>query len=350
LRSIAVVFLAVSSAAACLCCRAGPDVTRLVNGRPIEGHFIEPSAYSAYLQGALLEQNGGRAEAQKAYARAVTEDPNAAEAWARLGAIQCLHSPRQADAALARAARLGRNIEQVFIARSECELERGKAGSAVQSAEKAAELAPDDVEASLAVARALERAGRIEDARRWVHALALRSESSLSGLRATIDLAARTGTTPHGRLAGERIELLIASLGGRTSEEDARTALDNALAASDLSQARAAALRAHLSGSDLATRAYELGRFEIALEVASRVLGAEPGNTDARIVAIASAITLNDDRALERALIALPAERTPVGEGAAHVMEALLRRRLGEDAARAWSTATGSVATPAPPR
>lgn len=304
-------------------CHPGPEVTRLVDGRDIDGHYIPPEAYAAYLEGTLSAERGDDLAAARAFEAALAEDPDSGELWARLGAALCLRAPARAEAALARAESLAPELDDTWLARASCALRRGDPARAKASAERAVALSPGNPEATSAVAAALERLGDVAGAAAWRRALAARGER--------LDRAARPS------LAEPENEA--------TRSADA---LDRAIAAGDATAARALAVRARLPALAPALRAIELGRPELAVELVRPVAAADPVDTDARIVMLLAADLARDEDTFAASVAPLPELRTRPTPLAAALMQELLARRAGPRAARAWAEGWASTSTPAP--
>ena len=59
-----------------------------MNGRTVNGAYIEPEAYAAYTEGAYREARGEWAAAERAYRSAIEEDPDSPGIWLRLGVLE----------------------------------------------------------------------------------------------------------------------------------------------------------------------------------------------------------------------------------------------------------------------
>jgi tetratricopeptide (TPR) repeat protein len=315
-------------------CNPNEAVVRVVNGHEVPGRFIVPEAYAAYLEGVLAESRGDFALARAEYERANIEDPNSAEIWARLGAVLCTREHASADAAFARAEALGPATEDGPLAHAECALTRGDAAVAVTEGLRAAELAPNDVEASLVLSRAYEKRGNVVAARQWLRALELRTHPGIG----------RSSLPPGG---APQVEAAMAPAPTAKGETNPPSRLDAALVENDLERAKRLAVRERVPTSELALRAIRSGRVEFAEATANRALGAEPGSTDARIAALAGADFSHDERSFDDLVKRLPKARTEPTDLGARVMSELLLRRLGPEAARAFDRAYGGAAEPA---
>jgi hypothetical protein len=87
----------------------------------------------------------------------------------------------------------------------------------------------------------------------------------------------------------------------------------------------------------------ELGQSTVAKEAAELTLSAEPGNVDARVAALAVADLEHDEQGFRRWATKLPGDHEAPSALGARVMAALLARRVGADAARAFSEAWASA-------
>ena len=334
--------VAVLAAAGAAACGGESAVTRIVDGHAIDGHFIEPDAYAEYLDGVVLEARGDLKGAEAAYERALDAD-GAAEIWARLGKVRCRTARRASDDAFERAKWKGGNIAPVWVADAECALERGEIARAKSSAVRAASLEPKNAQASLLVVRALVSARDDEAAARWLRATRLLYPEA-AGLPSS--LAEVVGDGVPSAVSPPAVSRLDASWSG-PADESAIAAVDGALAAGDAAQAKAAAVRARLSNAALALRAVELGQIGLSKELSELTLAAEPGNVDARIAALAAADLSHDETALRKWATPLPELRDPPSAAAIRVMTALLYRRIGPGAARAFGEGMGRASSSA---
>jgi tetratricopeptide (TPR) repeat protein len=299
-------------------CRPAQEVTRVVDGRTIDGRFVSADAYAAYLDGTMRAERGDEAGAASAFRAALAEDPDSGEVWARLGAALCLREPKGADDALARAEQLAPELDGTWLALSDCAFRRGDAARARVSAERAVALSPDSPEATLAVIRALERLGDAARAAAWRRAYSTRTAVAL-------------GAAPGGRLEQPP----------STSE-----AVDRAIESGDAATARRLAVRARLPVLTVARRALSLGAPGVAVELARTVAAADPADTDARIVTLVAADLARDEATFLSSVSPLAEDRTPPTPDAASLMHELLERRVGAEAARAWLEAWTRARTP----
>ncbi|MDB4943924.1 MAG: Tetratricopeptide 2 repeat protein, partial [Labilithrix sp.] len=145
-------------------CARDPRVARVYDGHVVEGRFIAPDAYAAYLQGALADAAGDLPGALAAYRRAIDEDEEDPELEARVGDVQCRLDPKDpaADAAFTKARKIDPASAAALGAQARCELLRGHAAEATALAERAAEQDPHSASfAALALlADAKAEAGR----------------------------------------------------------------------------------------------------------------------------------------------------------------------------------------------
>ena len=70
-------------------CASTVPVERAYDGRVVEGRYIEPAAYAAYLQGAIAESAGDFKRALAAYTEAARVDPRSVETAQRIADVRC---------------------------------------------------------------------------------------------------------------------------------------------------------------------------------------------------------------------------------------------------------------------
>jgi Tfp pilus assembly protein PilF len=352
----------------------------MIDGRPVEGRFITEYAYALYAIAADAEAHGDLATALQAFEAAAVEDDESPQIWTRIGGLRCRISGQASKAAEAfdRARELDADYEPLSRERAICALRRGRLAEAQEHAARSVELDPNSEEPALLRASIAEAAGKRDEARRALHELVIRRPMSLHAWRALHALAIRMndaitsahaaakleqltfgaplsqrfgdGPSPEAGLAEAKDEAAIAAMDARSS----LMAIDAALAAGDLPQARRLGRRARILPSELAVRAAALGRADVARAQAELVLGADPSESSARI-ALAVAADLGRDAALlERALTDFPtASGPPLPQPsplARLLFAELLERRASAEAARLWLGPEGLKGAPDPSR
>jgi tetratricopeptide (TPR) repeat protein len=255
-----------------------------------------------YLEGTIAEARGDRKAAAARYRAVLAEDPDAAEAWARLGATQCLDARAEADTALARARALAPDLSEPFRATAECDLARGEFAPAATAAQAALARAPEDPDVSAVLVSALEHAGHVDEARRVRRALEL--------------------------LYGEAPE-----------KSDSPSALREAVADGNLARVESAALSAHSPLADVDVAAIAAARPDLAEALATRALISDPGDVDAKVIVLLAADLGQKEDILVRQATSLPVDRTTPSDVSTRFMEELLARRVGDGAARAFHDA-----------
>ncbi|MDP9000021.1 MAG: hypothetical protein M3O46_07915 [Myxococcota bacterium] len=131
---------------------------RAYDGYVVDGRFIEPAAYTAFLRGATAEASGDMKAALGAYADAARMDPKGVEIWTRIGEVRCHIDVRddQADGSFARALTQDARYAPAWAAKSKCALARGDIVSAREAARPAAQLDPAADGANVLLARTRE--------------------------------------------------------------------------------------------------------------------------------------------------------------------------------------------------
>lgn len=351
MKKLAIVLAALPAAA---CGFGSTSVVRVVDGRPIEGRFIDTATYALYARGAYHEQHGELAHARAAYAAAAERDPKSAAIWTRLGAVQCAGKDPGYERSFAVAANEDPTYAPLWRERATCALGRGKPRRAVEAAETAVLLEPEDEQNSLVLARALDRDGRTDDALRWLHALTVARPRAVAAWTLLQAIAKRRGRDAERLRAAQALAELSATDPTRAAgephpspaPESELDALDRALGAGELTRARRLAVTAGVRADRLAVRAAALGSAGAAGEQAELVLAADPTNGNAWVAALVAADLDGDPERFRRALDALAREALPPEPLAARLMAALLARRVGADAARAWLEAYGELPPP----
>ncbi len=332
-------------AALCAGCGLGSgSVVRVVDGQEIQGRAIGTDAYAAYTRGMLFELAEKYSEAEREYLLAVESDPSSPELWSRLGAVRCHLAGRTgASDALARAQQLDPEYGPLFVAKAECARTEGNIRGALEHARKAVTLDPKHPAALETLLSTLTAAGKNREALDWAIALALEhgSPSAWQRVARLSDQLSDSAWTKH---ASDRARASRAAMarggGGQPSCDDATLReLDGALVAGKLGHARDLANRCRVTPGVLASRAAALGATKVALTQALHVLAADPANGDAR-VALWVAADLSGDSLPEPPL---EGAAVPVGPLSVRLMAEMLRRRTGDEAARAWIAAAPAL-------
>jgi tetratricopeptide (TPR) repeat protein len=332
----------------CACSWGTTTVVRSVNGRTIEGRFINDTAYALYARGALLEAQGDLQAASLAYARALDEDPDSAELWTRLGAVRCKSKRSDAWQAFERASAIDPEYEPLWSEKATCHLAAGQLALALGEAKTAVRLDPNRVATSLLVISIYEKSGRGADAGRWLYALAVRSPQSVMVYRAMRDFALRHADRVRERQTREGLAGIDPESAPGFSDDDARRMLkkniDDALIGADVDRALKFAVLAHVAPGEVALRAAALGGAETALTLARRLLAADPSNADAWVAALVSLDLLRQKDAFQQMLATWELVGPPGALGA-RLFAALLERRVDAGAAQTWLAAYGPLPT-----
>jgi tetratricopeptide (TPR) repeat protein len=311
---------ALALAVVLMACASTSPVERVYGGSSLQGRYIEPGAYAAFLRGAIAEAGGdarGALEAYQAAAELYSESP---EIWTRLGAVRCVADRRDgnADEAFARAATLDPTYGKGWEARSKCALARGDSAGSLAAAARAAALDASADEANAILARGAA-AGHDAATREQLVALTLTSQAPLvawdalgrwaesrgdvalwvRALRSVVrldttrrDAVARASEQLAG--AGDIAEARsLAAAAVETGDQPlplarhplaARLAVDEAIARGKAATVSVRASRARLSLEEAAARALLLGKPDVARELASEVVRADPFALGASLV------------------------------------------------------------------
>jgi Tfp pilus assembly protein PilF len=308
LRQAVVCGTVVLAAASGLGCNVlEPPVVRSVDGVATEGRFIEPDAYALYAVAALREARGQWNEALTMYQRALEVDGHGPEIKTRIGAVACkLRQNALADRAFASAARAASDYGPLWFEQALCKKARGELDAAQAAALEAVRLDPERFEASLLAADLADLRGDRALAWQLRDALATHAPKSLAVQRSILAAATKSGDTAR----AARARAALAELPASTATAQAPAGVPRAL------------------------EALERGDISAAKREAARLLGADPGNGDALIIAL-SVADLEQDHAAFSALLAQSAEPgTPASPAVLSTLAALLSRRVSAQAAQ----------------
>jgi hypothetical protein len=309
-------------------CVGDPKVVRVYDGRIVEGTYIPPEAYAAYLRGALADEAGDLKGAASFYEQAVREDDEDAETWTRLGDVRCRLDPKSnsADEAFDKAKKIDGAYASLLAARSRCAVARGKQADALQYARAAVEADATNAEMeALHVSVLAKQGGERAPGRERAIALTLASGERPAAWEALAawgrakgdaDLIARgleglVRTAPMRLREVEEGALELLGLGfaaharrvaasitdaprdrlvvGPRDETVARLAVDEALLRGDQAAAERRATRGHVSLPEVAARAMLLERRDLADALARAVATADPSASCAHMVLAALA-------------------------------------------------------------
>jgi tetratricopeptide (TPR) repeat protein len=284
-----------------------PPVARTVDGVTTEGRFIEPEAYSLYAVAALREARGQWREALTLYQRALEVDGRGPEVRTRIAAVACkLRDDALADKAFAAAERSGPDYGPLWYELAQCQRARGHLADALEAAQKAVRFDPERFEASLLAADLAQQRGNSALAWQLRDALSTHAPESVFVQRSLLATATKAGDRARASRAEAALERLATRGGTARRAPDVQDAL--------------AALQA--------------GNVTAAKQRAELLLGADPGNGDALVVALAVADLEQDHAAFARLLSEAEAPGTPASPAVLDTLAALLARRVSAQAAQ----------------
>jgi hypothetical protein len=308
--------------AACLGCAHRSTVERAYGGDVVEGHYVSPQAYAAFLRGAIAEAEGHAVDALSAYGEAADFDPASPEPWTRMAQVRCSQGGRdgvaKAESELAHALKLDPGYARAWAVKAACAAARGDVVGQRAAATRAAQLDPQGDGASILLARAGDAGGASIASRQVLVALtvtamdpvaawtAMASWAEAHGdvalwTRALIELAhaaperrdaiarsaeelAGAGSLGEARsVAGAAIDANVSPLPIRLGLA-ARLAVDEAILRRDGAAVRRRAARAGLPLDEAAGRALLGGERAIARQLASGAAAGDPGAFGARLV------------------------------------------------------------------
>jgi tetratricopeptide (TPR) repeat protein len=301
----------VLAAGAALGCGAHPSTERVFDGHTIVGPYIEPEAYAAFAEGVYREEHGDFQGALRAYRRARALDAESPGISVRIAALLCR---TDLDAALAEldTSGAGRDHAAAWLERGRCLRQHGQADAALPAARRAVMLDDSNADANLLVAQLLREGHATPQARAWLFAWLLTDREAAAHCDAIQAEARQLGDDALAELA----------------RATARAARDPALAPAEAPEPAPLERARQASTSDPA----------LALAQAKLVLGANPGDGDALVIALSAAHRLGDEHVLAELLREAAPTSLPAPEQSAMLIE-LLRHRTGDAAADAWAEA-----------
>lgn len=367
--AVLVAFAALGSGV--VACGAEARVVRVYDGRIVEGRYVSPEAYAAFLRGVLAEESGDLKAAVAAYAVAVDEDEDDPEIMGRIGEARCKLDPKDALADRAFDVALKRDpaSASALAAKGRCALARGRTDVALELARRASAQDPSNVRLDALVVRAeaggtnasaRERAVALtlahgENAVAWdalivwsrahhdtqlvargleglIRAAPMRSIEVEQGAAALLE-GGELALARHlaGALADAPRELGVV---GPRDPSVARLAVDEALARGDRAVAVARATRGHVALAEVAARALLLEKRELSASIAASVSDADPGASGAVMVKAALASSGTGAAKARADVLARITDQPP--ELCALVFADRLAAAAGADVARQW--------------
>lgn len=282
-----------------------PPVARSVDGVVTEGRFIEPEAYALYAVAALREARGQWREALDMYQRALDVDGRGPEVRTRIGAVACkLRQNELADRSFAAAARAASDYGPLWLELGLCRQSRGDLAGAQSAALEAVRLDPERFEASLLAAAVAEQRGDRALAWQLRDGLATHAPDSVPVQRSLLKAALRDGEAAR----AARAQATLARLNERRGSVGSTTDITEALAALEQGDLRRAKRDAH------------------------QLLGADPGNGDALVIALLVADLEQDHDAFDALLASVPEAATPASPRVLSLLGTLLGRRVSAQA------------------
>ena len=355
-------------------CGREPRVARVYNGQLVEGRFIAPEAYAAFLRGAIAEEAGDTKGALTAYSQAVDEDQSDPELEARIGETRCRLNPNDPaiDASFAKALKLDPNSASALAANARCEASRGRTGEAMMLANRAAAQDPTNsgleafaVKSSVSSGDPAVRERAIaltrvhgEHVASWDALIAWGrahkdAELVVAGLEGLVRVAptrsaeveagavmlSQMGNVPLARKLAVAVSDAPIELGvlGPRDATVARLAVDEAISRADRPRTLTRATRGHVPLAEIAARALLLEHRDLATAFASMELDADPKSSGAQMVRAA----LSSKSSPLTAMSGEPPELC------AMLYARHLATTSGPDAARAWLAHVTSTPAPA---
>jgi hypothetical protein len=341
---------------ASIACGATRGTERVINGRTVQGRYIEPEAYAAYAEGVYREAHGEWNGAELAYRRALLRDGQSPQILTRLAVLACRQSLPRALRQFERAIAV-EDYAPAWSERAECLSTQHQPAPAVQAALRAVALDPRGARSNLLLTRLYREQAQRERARAWLFAWLLLEPDLGDWAQALRRECALLGDVQLSALAehelARRVEYDVSEgqTATRPKQAPVTAELIAALRAGELEHARQLAAEASVPPLQLSLLATESAQPELGLAQAELLIAANPGDPGALVAGLLAAALSDDEPAFRRLLNRAQAHTRPSAE-LAHLLTNLLRIRVGDEAAERWRDAyraTSAVPGKPPP-
>ncbi len=304
-RAIALYSLLISTVS----CEAS-RVVRIRAGQSYEERLIDSQAYAAFMRARIYEAKGDAVNATLQYEEVLSFDPQAAEAWVRLGNIYCRRNWAKASEAWQAASRLDPESPDLWVLRARCEYLQGHFELALDYARRAIRFEPTSVPAAVLIADTSSRLNRREEAITWLHGACAMSPTNVY-LWQTMFLS-KTLPNFERRYAAKQLARLrppgtsTIPLSYRSSADSSQPTsaawqlkldqeLEVALDKNDTADARRVATQLGLNPEQLAARALIEGSYSVVLDQVELLLAVDSNNASAWILGLVAADRSHDD-------------------------------------------------------
>jgi hypothetical protein len=245
-------------------CASAVPVERAYDGRVVEGRYIEPAAYAAYLRGAIAESAGDSKRALVAFTEAARLDPDSVETAQRIAGARCEARPR------------------------ECAPRRAEGDSSPASREHAIALALGSVDPAAAWGALVVWARRRDDVALEAFALARMAVADPSRrdeiAEAAEELAGLGQLTAARAVAALAFDAADAPFSDERRMLARRLAVDEAIVRGDADATRRRAIRARIGPDEAAARALLHDQPALAVDLAMESARADPGDLGSCLV------------------------------------------------------------------
>jgi len=315
-RLARVTFLFIVWTASC-----GPSqVVRIRAGQSYEERLIESRAYAAFMRARISEAKGDPSRATVQYGEVLSYDPQAVEAWVRIGSINCLNDPTKALDAWQKAERLDAQSPELWLQRARCEYRLGHLEIALNYARLTVRFEPTSAQAAVLIADASLRLNRREEAITWLLGATAMSPTNVY-LWKTIFLSKSVPSVERRYAALQLAQLrpLDASAipfaySMESGDTPVRAAgriklelmLEAALRKSDTAESQHIATLLGLNPERLALRALIEGAYNVVLDEVELLLAVDSDNASAWIVGLVAADRSRDDARFNSLLARCP--------------------------------------------
>jgi hypothetical protein len=285
-------------------------VVRIRAGQSYQERPIDSQAYAAFMRARIYEAKGDTVHAALKYEEVLSFDPQAAEAWVRLGKIYCASNVPKASEAWLTAEQLDPESPDLWIQRGRCEYRQDHFELAQIYARLAIRYEPTSAQAAVLIAETSSRLNRREEAATWLRGACAMSPTNVF-LWQTIFLSKDMPDFER-RYAARQLATLrppgessipLSYSSSADSSQPTRAAwkvnldqeLETALGKNDTAGARRVATFLGLNPEQLALRALIEGAYNVVLDEAELLLAVDSNNASAWILGLVAADRGRDD-------------------------------------------------------
>ncbi len=291
------------------------------------------------------------------YVTVLSIDPEAAEAWIRLGTIYCLSNPKQSSKSWQKAEQLEPESPQLWLERARCELKHNQPDLALRFAQLTIRFEPSSAEAASLIAIISANLNEPRDGLKWLLGAAAMNPTNVYLWQAIFIL--KNTPIPERRYAARQLarmrpltESAIPPLYSTStdSNQPIRAAwnlqlvreFESALRKNDTPETRRLATLLGINPQQLARRALIEGAYGVVLNEVELILALDSNNISAWIMGLLAADRSRDDVRFSAILSRVPESTMSADDTLQNLLIELVRWRAAVEAQNLRSPGTFS--------